>query len=135
MDQIVRFPDRNRRPVVLVVDDEPGIRAFLRDYLRDCGFFPLAVESGDRAAELLEAGAAVDLVFSDVRMPGRLDGFGLAQWVMDHRPEIPVLLASGDIGKANAAKKLCGAEIIAKPYDLSVTVTKIREVIDRHRTG
>jgi DNA-binding NtrC family response regulator len=135
MDQTGQFPDRHRQHVVLVVDDEPGIRAFLRDYLQDCGFFPLAVESGDHAAELLEAGAAVDLVFSDVRMPGRLDGFGLAQWVTEHRPEIPVLLATGDIGKENAAKKLCGAEIIAKPYDLSIAATKIRDVIDRRRMG
>src|SRR5215469_4330815 len=91
------------RPVVLVVDDEAAIRAFLCEYLRDYGFHALGLESADNAVRLLNLGLAADLVFSDVRMPGRYDGFGLARWIAEHRPGLPVILTTGDIGKENAA--------------------------------
>jgi len=110
---VIAFP-QNRRPTVLVVDDEPAIRGFLYDYLFEAGFNPLAVESADQAVKLLKNGHAIDLVFSDVRMPGTMDGFDLARWVMANRPGLPVLLASGDLGKTNAVRELVGAEILPK---------------------
>ena len=60
MTNIVAFPqDDQRRHTVLIVDDEPAIRGFLYDYLSECGFNPLAVESADEAVKLLEKGYAV----------------------------------------------------------------------------
>ncbi|HYS45748.1 MAG TPA: response regulator, partial [Rhizomicrobium sp.] len=118
-----------RHHTVLIVDDEPAIRGFLYDYLSESGFRALAVSSGDEAARLLASGAVIDLVFSDVQMPGTLDGYGLARWVMDHRPGLPVLLASGDLGKANAVQELCGAEILPKPYDFQFVVAKMHAAL------
>jgi DNA-binding NtrC family response regulator len=129
--KIIAFPkDEQRRHTVLVVDDEPAIRGFLYDYLSEAGFIPLAVESADEAVKLLENGHAVDLVFSDVRMPGSMDGFGLARWVMANRPGLPVLLASGDLGKTNAVRELVGAEILPKPYDFDLVVRKMHAALD-----
>ncbi|HWU54646.1 MAG TPA: response regulator, partial [Rhizomicrobium sp.] len=108
--------------------DEPAIRGFLYDHLSQCGFNPLTVASGDEAVALLEKEISVDLVFSDVRMPGTLDGFGLARWVRDHRPGLPVLLASGDLGKVS--RELV-AEIVPKPYDFDVVVRKMHAALDR----
>jgi len=134
MAQIIAFPyDEPRPPVVLIVDDEPAIRGFLYDYLSECGFNPLAVESGDDAVRLLEKGHAVDLIFSDVRMPGTIDGFALARWVMEHRPGLPVLLASGDLGKTNAVRELTGAEILPKPYDFDVVVRRMHAALGEAR--
>jgi len=132
---IIAFPqDDQRKHTVLIVDDEPAIRGFLYDYLSECGFNPLAVESADEAIKLLENGYAIDLVFSDVRMPGTMDGYGLARWVMTNRPGLPVLLASGDLGKTNAARELVGAEILPKPYDFDLVVRKMHAVLnDRAR--
>ena len=132
MADIIAFPYEDPRPhTVLIVDDEPAIRGFLYDYLSQCGFNPLTAASGDEAVELLEKDVAIDLVFSDVRMPGSLDGFGLARWVMDHRPGLPVILASGDLGKINATRELV-AEIVPKPYDFDVVVRKMHAALD-HR--
>ena len=132
MADIIAFPrDDKRVHTVLIVDDEPAIRGFLYDYLSQCGFNPLTVASGDEAVALLEKNSTIDLVFSDVRMPGTLDGFGLARWVMEHRPGLPVLLASGDLGKVNATRELV-AEIVAKPYDFDVVVRKMHAALD-HR--
>jgi len=127
---VIAFPfEDQRRHTVLIVDDEPAIRGFLYDYLSECGFNPVAVESGDAAVKLLESGQTIDLVFSDVRMPGTLDGFGLARWVMEHRPGLPVLLASGDLGKTNAMRELVGAEILPKPYDFDMVVRKMHAAL------
>ena len=131
MADIIAFPqDDQRKHTVLIVDDEPAIRGFLYDYLSECGFNPLAVESADEAIKLLEKGYAIDLVFSDVRMPGTMDGYGLARWVMTNRPGLPVLLASGDLGKTNAVRELVGAEILPKPYDFDLVVRKMHAALN-----
>lgn len=132
MADIIAFPqDDHRRHTVLIVDDEPVIRSFLCDYLNEAGFHALAVASGDEAARLLGQGVAIDLVFSDVRMPGTLDGFGLARWVTENKPGLPVLLASGDLGSKRDAAKAChGAEILPKPYDFHLVVRKICGAIE-----
>jgi DNA-binding response OmpR family regulator len=132
MAEIIAFPREEHHHTVLIVDDEPAIRGFLYDYLSESGFHPLTVASGDEAARLLASGAAIDLVFSDVRMPGSLDGYDLARWVMNHRPGLPVLLASGDLGKANALQELCGAEILPKPYDFQLVVNRMHAALDSH---
>lgn len=123
--------DNRGRPIILVVDDEAAIRAFVCEYLRDCGFHTLGLDSADSAIHLLSRGVAADLVFSDIRMPGQHDGFGLAQWIAEHRPEIPVILTTGDVGKENAAAMLCHAEMLPKPYELDTAVSRIRERIAR----
>jgi DNA-binding NtrC family response regulator len=117
----------------LVVDDEAVIRGVFSEFLKDSGYQTISVASADEAVRLLSSGLAVDLIFSDVRMPGKLDGFGLARWVMENRSPLPVILVSGDIGKANAAVELCGAEIFPKPYDFDSAVRKIRDALARSR--
>jgi DNA-binding response OmpR family regulator len=129
MAEVIAFPREEHHHTVLIVDDEPAIRGFLYDYLSESGFHPLAVASGDEAARLLASGAAIDLVFSDVKMPGSLDGYDLARWVMNHMPGLPVLLASGDLGKANALQELCGAEILPKPYDFRLVVNRMHAAL------
>lgn len=121
------------RPIVLVVDDEAAIRAFVCEYLRDCGFHTLGIDSADQAIHLLNLGLAADLVFSDVRMPGVHDGFDLACWVQEHQPDLPVILTTGDIGKTNAAKVPCHVEMLPKPYELDNAAARIRQTIARRQ--
>lgn len=129
----LRFPDpQDRTPAILVVEDEILIRFVISDYLQHCGFRVHVAGSAAEAIEILEsADHPVDLVFSDVAMPGELDGFGLAQWVRDNRPGLPVILTSGDAKKSAAAKELCENEpFFAKPYDAAEVVKRIRAVIE-----
>ena len=118
------------KQVVLVVDDEPTIRACLVIHLEDKGF---AVREAASAAEaiavLQEPGCVVNLVFSDVRMPGEMDGIGLSRWIFENRPNVAVILASGDLGKSTAMDDLCGAEAIGKPYNYDSATNRIRESI------
>lgn len=64
-------------------------------------------------------------------MPGEIDGFGLAKWVRENRPDLAVFVASGYSGKFDLARELCaGEQFFAKPYDLDMVVTKIQEHVD-----
>jgi len=132
--EVIPFPgDNSQRYTVLVVDDDPAIRGVLCEFLAECGLNALAADNAARAVAIIESGAAVDLVFSDVRMPGAMDGCGLARWILENRPELPVILATGDLGKANAAAGLSGIETFAKPYDFDAAVKKIRDTIIRRK--
>jgi len=119
-----------QRQIVLVVDDEPIIRLGIALHLEQCGFDVREAESAEDAiAVLQEPGCVINLVFSDVRMPGKMDGVGLSRWIFENRPNIPVILASGDIAKNTAIHDLCGAETITKPYDYAVATERIRAAI------
>ena len=125
--------DSAAAPRVLVIDDEPAIRGVVCEFFRDCGLDPVAAGNADDAVQLMDGGLKPDLVFSDVRMPGSRDGYGLARWVMENRPGLPVILVTGDLGKANEAPWLRNVETFAKPYDFDMAVKKIRDTIARRR--
>jgi DNA-binding NtrC family response regulator len=127
MAQIITFPRKDkRRHTILVVDQEPVIRELLCNALTEDGFNAFAVSSADDAARMLERGIfAIDLVFSDADVPGILNGYALAGWVMENKPGLPVLLASSH---SEAAAEWTE---IAKPYDIPQTVRRIRTTLER----
>jgi DNA-binding response OmpR family regulator len=126
------FPDpKQRQPTILVVEDEVLLRAALAEYLRECGFRVCEAGAVADAIAILEAKkSAIDLVLSDVEMPGKPDGFELARWVRKNRPQLPILLAGSDRKKADAANDLClSAPFFAKPYDLNRVVIFVRSAL------
>lgn len=127
-----KFPNPDeRQPAILVVEDEILLRVALAEYLRECGFKVYEAGTGEEAITLLRsAKIKVDLVFSDVEMPGKVDGFALAQWLKKNQPNIPVMLSGIDRKKAEAAQKLCASEpFYANPYDLSRVVVFVRNAL------
>jgi DNA-binding NtrC family response regulator len=131
MAEVIAFPERRKdRHTVLVVDDEFLMRGVLVEILQDSGFDTIAAASAEEAMTCLTGPAHVDLVFSDIKMPG-IDGFTLARWIHLNHPDMPVILVSGYPGKANMAAELCQAEFLRKPCDFELIVTKIRETIAR----
>jgi CheY-like chemotaxis protein len=131
------LPDPSARtPTILIVEDEALLRVTLSDYLQECGYKVLEAGNADEALLIVEKSEIIiDLVFTDVRMPGSMDGFGLAKWLRANRPGLPVILTSGDAKKAAEAKELCeDGPFMAKPYDLKVVVAQIRAAINASRT-
>jgi len=114
---------------VLVVDDDVLIRMAIAGYLRECGF--TVVEAGDagEAVTVLEAADDIDIVFSDVQMPGAMDGFGLARWIRAHKPQVQVILASGVARAADAAADICEESFMQKPYHPQHVADRIRALI------
>ena len=120
------------RHIILLVDDEFLIREDLASHLEGCGFTVLQAGNAIAAIGLLmQPGCMVDLVFTDVMMPGNMDGLALAKWVMQHRPAVPVIITTGDVGKAAAAHELCGTEAVGKPFNYDHVTEKIRTSISR----
>jgi CheY-like chemotaxis protein len=135
--EIIDFPEQHHvgQHVVLVVDDEFLVRTVLSEILKDAGFHVLQAETAHDAIAILEHPPQVDhvdLVFSDVKMPG-MDGFELARWVNEHKTDMPVILASGYVGKTSMASELRCAEVLKKPFDFDTVIDKIRDTISRRQ--
>jgi CheY-like chemotaxis protein len=124
--------DMTQLQTILVVEDEVLIRVTAADALRDHGYNVVEVANGDDAVSLLSAGdVEIDLVFSDVRMPGVTDGFSLARWVRSNRPDIGVLLTSGYIGNAaRSSDVFAHGPLLSKPYDHQELVDRIQKLLE-----
>ena len=122
---------------VLVVEDEVLIRLVIADYLRECGYRVHEAANADEALAVLEApNVAVDIVFSDVIMPGSMDGFGLARWIRANRPQVDVVLTSGIDRSAEIAGVLCEAgPLLEKPYEPQSVVDRIKQLLARVGRG
>ena len=118
-----------KRPLVLVVDDEPLIRTVNVDVLTDAGFCVIQAASGDEALELLQSRHDVRVVFTDVEMPGSIDGFALAGRIERQWPDIGVIVTSGGRCPASAlnSKMQC---FLPKPYSLDHVVRAIGEALN-----
>ena len=122
-------------PLVLVVEDEVLIRMAIADYLRKSGY--VVVEAGDpvQAFGIVHKTAKVDVVLTDIKMPGPIDGFGLARWIRKNRPEIPVVTASGMRASAAAWADAEDRPDLIKPYDYREVEARIRAALDANRRG
>ena len=122
---------------ILVVEDEPWIRLALVQHLEECHFHVLEAASVREAIAVIEQGV-VDLVFTDLRLLGQRDGIELARWVTKHRPGVPVILASGEIGQVKALQELCQSEgfiPFGKPFAHAVVSGQILELIEKRKAG
>jgi DNA-binding NtrC family response regulator len=126
-----------RTPTVLLVEDETLLRVVVADHLKERGFEVHEAATADEAvAALAQPDVEIDVIFTDVKMPGSLDGIGLAKWVLENRPSVPVLVTSGDVGNENIGHVLCGGvDFFAKPYDLDAVEGHIRQTIARRNGG
>lgn len=115
---------------ILVVENDILVRMPIAQYLRDCGYKVIEAANADEAmAVLLHQQTVVDVVFSDIEMPGAMDGFGLANWIREHRPGLDVLL-TGTVSRAvNSAKELCDQGPIPKPYEAQAVHNHIRRLL------
>lgn len=112
---------------ILVVEDEEPIRAVICEFLADCGHTVIEAATVKQAKELL-LDRKVDLVFSDVNMPGGETGFGLEQWVRRHYSNTQVLLTSGYPQSKTDIDGLL-EPLVAKPYSLRVVLQRIERML------
>lgn len=115
---------------VLVVEDEILIRLVIADYLRECGYRVHEAVNAEEAVAILQSPeVSVDVVFSDVEMPGSMDGFGLARWIRANKPGTQVILTSGAERSADIAATLCEAgPLMEKPYPSQDVVDRIKQL-------
>lgn len=118
-------------PTVLIVEDEVLSRLAMAEYLRECGFHVIEAANGVEAQHLVLAGLKVDLVFSDITMPGGVDGIDLALWLMVQCESTKVILTSGLPDALTKAQSACNQVLafVPKPYDQADVANRIRELL------
>ncbi len=121
-DNLTGAQQASGKAAILVVEDEALIRMVIADQLRDSGYDVVETRSADEAVALMEKGLHVDAVFSDVNLPGTLNGIGLARWMRSLRPQVPVLLTSGAISAQDMPADLPNIDLLLKPYDVDEVV-------------
>lgn len=116
----------------MVVDDEVLIRLIAVDMLHEAGFRVVEACNADEAVILLATDIECDLIFTDVNMPGSMDGFGLAAFVKETYPLVPVVLTSGGV-PACLLSKAEPAAVVPKPYSLIDLARTIGQVLGVRR--
>ena len=121
-------------PMALLVEDDELIRMALALPLRNAGLGVIAVASADAAIDALTKGGNISVVITDVKMPGSIDGIGLARWMRAHSPNVPIVLVSGypftsDLAAINPAIAI----IVKKPYEPDEVVGWVESLV--HQPG
>ena len=112
---------------ILVVEDEPLLRTFNADMLSDAGFDVIEASDADEALRLLETMRDIQVVFTDVEMPGHIDGFALAQKIEVRWPKIGVVITSGRRYPAIEFGAV-GRRFVPKPFKVAQIVESIGSV-------
>jgi signal transduction histidine kinase/CheY-like chemotaxis protein len=115
---------------VLVVDDDVEVAELAGELLEGCGYAVKRANRATAALDLLKAGEPVDLVFSDIIMPGGMNGVELAEEILRRYPSLPILLGTGfseAIPQASASR----LPVISKPYDAHALCEQVGELLRR----
>jgi CheY-like chemotaxis protein len=115
------------RVVVLVVEDEPLVRALAVDALEDEDFEVIEAPTGDHALCILQSRSDIDVVLTDVDMPGETDGFQLARIAREMYPQLLIIVVSGGV-RSGFSGTAPDARFVSKPYTIRLIVHMIREM-------
>lgn len=118
------FNQPNRK-AVLVVEDEPLLRMMAMDMVEDAGFEPVEARDADEAIALLEARTDITIVFTDVDMPGSMDGLKLAAAIRDRWPPIEIVITSGHF-RLDDTEIPTRTVFFPKPYDHQEVIATLR---------
>ncbi|MFX0546703.1 response regulator [Roseovarius sp. S1116L3] len=124
--------DTTSLPAVLVVEDEPLIRMEAIDRIEDAGFRVYGAKSADAALLTLQREEDIGILFTDVDMPGSMDGLKLAAHVHSQWPKIDIIIASGIVA-IDRAQLPDGALFFAKPYPTKEIVKTVTELAEHPR--
>jgi CheY-like chemotaxis protein len=118
--------------VILVVEDHDDLRAYSASVLRELGYRVIEAAAGLAALERLEQSPQVDLLFTDVILPGGMDGRQLADEARRRRPELKVLFTTGYTRNAivHNGRLDPGVQLVSKPFTFEALARKVRAVLD-----
>jgi two-component system, response regulator PdtaR len=121
-------PNARKRPVVLIVEDEYLVRTGTRDAVETAGFDVLEAGDADEAIAILTARNDVSLIFTDVHMPGSMDGLKLVHFVRDRWPPVKIVATSGRV-RITDSDLPEGGRFLPKPYSAGDIASTLHELI------
>jgi PAS domain S-box-containing protein len=128
-------PDYENEETVLVVEDNSSLRTVVVKQLEVIGLRVLEAENAQVALEVLKHEPRVDLVFTDVVLPGNMDGYALAGAIKENYPNLKIVMTSGFPGmRFNETELANGLPLLSKPYRKQDLVRMVREVLDERST-
>ena len=113
---------------ILVVEDDPLIREFVAEALREAGFDVVHAAHGEEALEWCRRRFA-DVLVTDVRLPGNVDGWQIAERCREHNPDLPVIYTTGF--SPVAPRPVAGSMLLQKPFHPRDIVRAVRQVTER----
>jgi CheY-like chemotaxis protein len=129
---VVRPADRQR--TVLLVEDNDEVAALAAEMLGDLGYGVIQAASAPAALAVLENGHGVDLVLSDIVMPGGMNGIELARELRRRHPDLPIILSTGYSDAVGNQEVIEGLKLLRKPYRLDVLEAVLRAMLQRADT-
>jgi len=118
------------RPRILVVEDNEDVRELAETMLGAAGYTVVSASSGERALELLDGGKKIDLLFTDVIMPGGMNGLQLAERVRERRPETPILITTGYMEELpSPTGRTQPLDVLSKPYRQEELLSRVRAIL------
>ena len=118
-----------QRPVVLIVEDESLLRATAMDMVVEAGFHAIAASDADEAIRILESRNDIRAVFTDIQMPGSMDGLRLAHVVRNRWPPVALIVTSGQTNVAEGHLPT-GGRFLRKPYEAAHIGAVLHQLID-----
>ncbi len=115
------------KPLVLIVEDEPLLRIHAATLIEEAGFATLEAGSADEAIKFLETDARIQIVFTDIDLPGGMDGIRLAAAIRHRWPPIELVLTSGHVKVSDADLPERG-HFFSKPYDAGQLIRTLRSL-------
>lgn len=129
--------DSARRKVMLLVEDDIALRVASADIFRELNFTVIEAADANEALDVLLSRCPIDIVFADVRMPGRMSGHDLARWIEALDRRLPVLLTSGALSDDEPIPEAVADRFFRKPYNHLQVQKRIHELLqalgDRNR--
>jgi len=123
------------RPVIMVLESDVIIRTEIAEFLRECGYKVIEGVTANDLWIVIDAKVKLDVVFSEVNLPGETDGFTVARRIRQTHPQIDVILTSSIEGAAEKIKDLCDEAPLKKPYRAEDVAARIHLILERRRSG
>ncbi len=133
IEGVAPIPQADAGVAVLLVEDEPTVRMVMADVLRDNGYTVMEADTGYNALNQIRSSARIDLLLSDVGLPGGMNGRQLADAAREHRPHLKVLFVTGYDEQAALGSGLMaqGMAILTKPFNISSFSAKVQDLMHK----
>lgn len=120
--------DADSRPVVLFVEDQPMVRYTTAAHLVEAGFAVIEASSGEEALALIHGREPIEVLLTDLRLPGRIDGWDIAEAARRARPDLPVIYASAY--SYVTPRQVPGSVMLDKPYPPEALLDALDTLLD-----
>ena len=130
-DEAIEMPRAQQGETVLIVDDEPSVRALIEEVLNELGYISIQAKDGTGGLRVLESGRRIDLLITDIGLPGGINGRQLADAALAVRPALKILFITGYAENAVVGNGHLepGMHLLSKPFRMDILADRIRSII------